>query len=84
MKQIVIIGEESHGTIGAASNFYKAKLFLLESGWLGEHTDFWDDKERDWKSPSELFGENWQEEILAQDEGFFEGNFYFREMDFME
>ena len=36
MKQIVFISEECHGTIGAASNFYKAKQFLLESGWVNE------------------------------------------------
>ena len=35
MKQIVFI-RECHGTIGAASNFYKAKQFLLESGWVDE------------------------------------------------
>ena len=34
MKQIVFISEECHGAIGAASNFYKAKQFLLESGWV--------------------------------------------------
>ena len=36
MKQIVFISEECHSTIGAASNFYKAKQFLLESGWVDE------------------------------------------------
>ena len=38
MKQIVFISEENYGTIGAASNFYKAKQFLLETGWVDE---FW-------------------------------------------
>lgn len=84
MKKVIVIGEECHGTIGVASDFKKAKLFLLKSGWLGEHTDIWDDEKEEWKSPSELFGENWQEEILAQEKGFFEGTFYFREMDFMD
>lgn len=36
MKQIVLISEDYYGTIGAASNFYKAKQFLLESGWVDE------------------------------------------------
>lgn len=30
MKTIIFISEECHGTIGAASNFYKAKQFLLD------------------------------------------------------
>lgn len=84
MKKVIVISEECHGTIGVASSFEKAKLFLLESGWLGKGYDVYDTKEGGWCPVTEMFGENWQEEILKQDEDFFDGSFYFREMDFMD
>lgn len=87
MKQIVFISEECHGTIGAASNFYKAKQFLLESGWVDE---FWEycppDSDSEFYSApiKEYFGENWQEKFLELSEEDFDGSFYFSEKDFME
>lgn len=79
MKQIVFIDEECHGIIGAASNFYKAKQFLLESGWVDEL----------WCGYMgvpliEVFGENWQEKFLELSEDDFDGSFYFSEKDFMD
>lgn len=84
MKQIVFISEECHGTIGAASNFYKAKQFLLESGWLNEMTFFYDEDVDEDRPISEIYGDDWQEVILEADKGFFDGLFYFSEKDFLE
>ena len=84
MKQLMVISEENHGTIGVATNFQKAKEYLLESGWIGEHSDVYDDKNEGWRPVTEMFGENWQEGILAQDEDFFDGMFYFHWIDFMD
>lgn len=79
MRQIVIISEECHGTIGAASTFEKAKQFLLESGWVNK---LWCGY---MGAPLiEIFGENWQENFLELSEEDFDGSFYFSEMDFME
>lgn len=79
MKQIVIISEERHGTIGAASNFYKAKQFLLESGWVDE---LWCGY---MGTPLiEIFGENWQEKFLELPEEDFDDSFYFSEKGFLE
>lgn len=79
MKQIVFIDEECHGIIGAASNFYKAKQFLLESGWVNEL----------WCGYTgapliEIFGENWQEKFLELSENDFDGSFYFSWKDYLE
>lgn len=85
MKQIVFISEECHGTIGAASNFYKAKQFLLESGWVNEFWEYCPPNSRFYDVPiKEYFGENWQEEFLKLSEEDFDGSFYFSEKDFME
>ena len=84
MKQIVIISEESHGTIGAASNFYKAKQFLLESGWVDELCSFYPPGENVGIPISEYFGEHWQEKFLELSKEDFDGSFYFYEMDFLE
>ena len=79
MKQIVFISEECHGTIGAASNFYKAKQFLLESGWVNE---LWDGYIG---APlMEVVGEDWKEKFRELSEDDFDGSFYFSEKDFLE
>jgi hypothetical protein len=79
MKKIILISEECHGTIGAASTFEKAKQFLLESGWVDEGFEY------DYGVPiKETFGENWQEEFMKLKEEDFEGQFYFDEEDFLE
>lgn len=84
MRQIVFISEESHGTIGAASNFYKAKLFLLESGWVDEYWFFYPPDTNVGIPISEYFGENWPEKFLELSEEDFDGSFYFSEKDFLE
>lgn len=84
MKKVIRITEESHGTIAVASDFMKAKQYLLDSDWVNEYTAIYDQKSENWIPLEEFFGENWQEEFLKQDEDWFDGLFYFCEIDFME
>lgn len=84
MKQIVFISEENYGTIGAASNFYKAKQFLLESGWVDEFWLFYPSGADGGIPIKEYFGENWQEKFLELSEDDFDDRFYFSEKDFLE
>ena len=85
MKQIVFISEECHGTIGAASNFYKAKQFLLESGWVDEFWEYYPPDSELYTVPvKDYFGENWQEKFLELSEEDFDGSFYFSWKDYLE
>lgn len=84
MKQIVFISEEWHGIIGAASDFHKAKQFLLETGWVDESWEYYPPRADESVPIKEYFGENWQEKFLELSEEDFEGSFYFSEMDFLE
>lgn len=84
MRQVIKITEEYHGTIAVASDFMKAKQYLLDSGWVTEYFDGYDEKEGQFVPLKELFGENWQEEFLKQDKDWFDGLFYFYEIDFAE
>jgi hypothetical protein len=84
MRKIIFIVEECHGTIGAASNFEKAKLFLLESGWVDEGFDYYAPGADSSIPIKEAFGENWQEEFMKLEEDDFDGQFYFYEKDFLE
>lgn len=84
MKTIILISEENHGTIGAASTFEKAKLFLLESGWVNGYWDYYAPG-ADTSTPiSEVFGESWQEEFMKLSENDFDGSFYFRKGHYLE
>lgn len=84
MKTIIFISEENHGTIGAASTFEKAKLFLLESGWVDELWCFYPPGEDVGIPIKVYFGENWQEKFLELSEKDFDGSFYFSKKDYME
>ena len=84
MKQIVFIIEECHGVIGAASDFYKAKQFLLESGWVDGWFDYYAPGADSSIPIKDAFGENWQEEFMKLERNDFDGQFYFYEKDFLE
>ena len=84
MKHIIIIIEEFHGAIGAASTFEKAKQFLLESGWVDELWFYYAPGADEGVPIKEAFGENWQEEFMKLTEKDFDGSFYFSEKEFME
>ena len=84
MKQIVFISEENYGTIGAASNFYKAKQFLLETGWVDEFWLFCPPGTDEYIPIKQYFGKNWQEKFLELSEDDFDGMFYFSKIYFLE
>ena len=84
MKQIVFISEENYGTIGAASNFYKAKQFLLETGQVDEFWLFCPPGTDEYIPIKQYFGKNWQEKFLELSEDDFDGMFYFSKKYFLE
>lgn len=84
MKQIVFISEECHGTIGAAADFQKAKQFLIDTGWIDELWFIYEHGEDVGRALIEVYGDKWQEAVLAADEDFFDGSFYFSKKLFLE
>lgn len=84
MKTIVLIIEECHGAIGAASSFYKAKQFLLESGWVDEGWFYYTHSDEVGAPIKEYFGEDWQEKFLNLSEEDLDGSFYFEKREYLE
>ena len=89
MEKVIIIREESHGTIGVAKDMYGAFVFLIEDNWINEDfmivLNFCTDQE-EWVSLEELMDRYECAtvfEILLylweQDKDFLEGSFYFEE-----
>ena len=79
IEEVVIISEENHGVIGVAVDYKTAIRWLIQTDWINGGTNFWVDEK--WQTVEQLFGENWQEKLVEQDEEFFEGSFYFYERD---
>ena len=89
MEKVIIIREESHGTIGVAKDMNGAFVFLVEDNWINEDfmvvLNFCTDQE-EWVSLGNLM-ERYEcatvFEILLylweQDKDFLEGAFYFEE-----
>jgi hypothetical protein len=77
IEKVTIISEENHGVIGVAVDRESAIRWLIQTDWINGGTDFWVDEK--WQSVEQLFGENWQEKLVEQDDEFFEGSFYFYE-----
>lgn len=84
MKEVVVIIEECHGAIGVASTFEKAKLFLLETGWVDESWFYYTHGDQVGAPIKEYFGENWQEKFLELSENDFDGSFYFEKQKYLE
>ena len=79
IEKVIIIDEECHGVIGVAVDLKSAIRWLIQIDWINAGTNFLVDEK--WQTVEQLFGENWQEKIVEQDAEFFEGSFYFSEMD---
>lgn len=72
--------------MGAATNYFEAVKWLIESEWLcddGYYDCHWDKEAGKWVGvlPSEKYGENWKEVLPTRPESeidtFLDGGFYF-------
>ena len=81
-KKLIVISEESHGTIAVATSFAAAKRYIIDAGWLTEMDEVYHNHEL--VNVKKLFGDNWKEQVMAQDQSWFDGMFYFYEIDFAE
>lgn len=69
---IFVVSEENHGEIIYAATEEAAKRALLETDWVGRHSDIWIENEKEkcgghHESLSSLYGENWGEEFMKMD-----------------
>ena len=81
MKEVIIISEESHGTIGVAVDEAAAIRFLIEEDWID---DLWDEKQKKYVYHETLFDRYGVDNLLdlmlkmyQEDKNCFEGMFYF-------
>ena len=87
---VIIIKEESHGTIGVAASETAAKQFLLENDWVNAYAMLYVEEREDedgehWFPLIDLYGENWKETYMNFDVDRLEDmGFYFREEEVYE
>lgn len=79
-----IIGEENHGILGVAKSKKLAIQQLIETEWITEGTEFFNESTNNWCSIKELLGIHWKEKILEKDSDFFDGSFYFTPYELIE
>ena len=72
---IIMIDEESHGTIGITKDFERARNFLLEKGWIDNTYEIYDDEIDDWRRLDDIFGEEWETKVRSMDREEFETTF---------
>lgn len=74
---LVVIYEESHGTIGIARNANVAINWLIDNGWLDENYELYDDDKEDYVPLYQKYDilnvRNWG---MRQFNDVFEGRFY--------
>lgn len=84
MATVVIVSEESHGTIGVATSMTAAKCFLLANNWVTAYTTLYVE-ERGWSFLIDLYGENWKEAYMNFDADLLaDMGFYLREEEIYE
>lgn len=88
MKNVIIISEESHGTIGVAVDEAAAIKFLIDEGWVGE---LWDEEQKKYVYHEALFDRYGVDNLLdlmlkmyQENENCFEGMFYFNKTKLFE
>lgn len=79
IETVIIISEENHGVIGVAIDLKSAIRWLIQTYWIDAGTEFWVNGQE--QTVEQLFGEQWREKLIEQNEEFFEGRFYFYEED---
>ena len=90
MATVIIVSEESHGTIGIAASMTAAKCFLLTSNWVTAYTTLYvEEREEEdgdhWLSLIDLYGENWKKAYMGFDTDLLaDMGFYLREEEVYE
>ena len=81
MRNVIIISEENHGTIGVAVDEAAAIRFIIEEGWVD---DLWDEEQKKYVYHETLFDRYGVNNLLdlllkmyQEDENCFDGMFYF-------
>lgn len=88
MKDVIIITEENHGTIGVAVDETAAIRFLIEEDWVD---DLWDEEQQKYVYYKTLFDRYKVDNLLdlmlkmyAENEDCFDGMFYFNKTKLFE
>ena len=88
MKNVIVISEENHGTIGVAVDEVAAIKFLIDEGWVD---DVWDKDQNKYVYHESLFEKYGVSNALAlllemyrEDENAFDGMFYFNKTKLFE
>lgn len=88
MRNVIIISEENHGTIGVAVDEAAAIRFIIEEGWVD---DLWDEEQKKYVYHETLFDRYGVDNLLdlllkmyQEDENCFDGMFYFNKTKLFE
>ena len=82
MKEVIVIREDSHGTVGVAETLNGVFKCLYDGGWLYDGLEIWEEGSEEFVALIQTFGLNWnlklEEKIktINNFNDFFEGCFY--------
>lgn len=79
MNKIICIEIEPYGLIGFAKNYNHAIRWLIRHNYLNSSSPIEQEQEQDFKTPFQIFGENWKEEILKLSIEEFNDLFYYND-----
>lgn len=84
--KVITVTEENHGLIGLTLNIRATVDFLIEQDWISRDSEFWDEKEQIWKTLEDFIKDSPYTSMreflyhkIDNDDGFFDGSFYFGE-----
>ena len=67
-KNIWLISEDNHGTLGAATSVPAGKQWLIDSKWVTMEKEVWNPQTQEFVTLGELYGDDWEEHFLSCDE----------------
>lgn len=81
-KNVWLISEDNHGTLGVATSVPAGKQWLIDSGWVTMENEVWNPQTQEFVTLGELYGDDWEEHFLSCDEEELEDmGFFFEAME---
>ena len=68
VKNVWLISEDNHGTLGVATSVLAGKQWLIDSEWVTMGTEVWNPQTQEFVTLGELYGDDWEEHFLSCDE----------------
>lgn len=83
--KVVAVNQDSHGFIGLAKDYKSALDLLINTHWLEDNTEVWDERTNGWVKLKDAQGEDWFDDMcrwsINEFNEYWDSSFYLEEVE---